>query len=238
MWLGASGAGILGEYSDLFVMEALLDAGVRGATEWHLAPLDSAVACMDSALLKNQETENDQAQGQTSSGISGQLLETFIGWGKVGVGLLSLFGNGGPSHPNISFFTLVLSTWKQSELLACMSRYFDDHTKDTCSPGDPFYADVERRVLVGGEEADKTLWNKIGDTAYFESAGDETLAVFACADLCFPVEESLLLVVWQCFFALYLSQLKDASPQATLGPWLVGRRPNLCARLTLIIDRF
>ena len=186
MWLGASGAGILGEYGDLFVMEALLDAGVRGATEWHLAPLDSAVAYMDSALLKKQETENDQAQSQPSSGISGQLLETFMGWGKVGVGLLSLFGNGGPSHPNISFFTLVLSTWKQSELLACMSRYFDDHAKDTCSPGDPFYAYVERRVLVGGEEADKTLWNEIGGTAYFESAGDETLAVFASPGVITP----------------------------------------------------
>ena len=206
--------GVLGEYGHYFVMEALLKSATTKVSSGRMLPLEEAFDWMSKMLLKTNQ--NNTKIHNKSKGV----IETFMGWGKASIELLNIFGMpSGPTHPYISFVTLLLDSFKQRKILACLTKYFDSNME---YEKDRFVETVSLRILASGSDDEKTVWNNATDFAFDASTDVSSLAIVEWAKLClvYPDDDVLLPIVWQCFFSLFLSHVKDADRSSSLGLWL------------------
>ena len=250
MWLNFSSMDLIGEYGYLYLLEELLKAGVEHAIHKHMLVLDETVEWMSKHILGGAKGSKESIQGMLAK--TGML--SFVEWGLSYTSILKMFttekknvnttaavtGDNTP-YPYISFFILIVETFEQRKLYASLCQHFDEsnsnnNTKELTNR-DEFVQTIVKKMEVRDRSDDNDIsnrWRDPNEAHYDAESGISSLKLFQWANMCLCCSNnhSLLPLVWQSFFSLLMTHLKDATASSLLGKWLIENDQTLLKQMT------
>ena len=140
---------------------------------------------------------------------------------------------------------LLVETFKQRNQYALLCQHYDSIC--TSNPDNINTLKQEKFVEAVLQSSATERCNQTStddDTQISKSTKMSDLKLFQWAKACIECSEnhSLLPLMWQVFFALLMTQLKDATASSMLGKWLVGGnqklRSKLASRLLELVQYF
>ena len=244
MWLDVCTRAMMGDHGFLYLLEKILEAGVEHAIHNHMLILDETIEWITTHMIAKVGQDVAILDMLRTNGLvpffgSHTVLDTL--WGLLGTDArtntnceTSSDVPHAPSYPHLSFFMLLVETFKQRNLYALLCQHYDSIS--TAKPDDVDSLDQAKFVEAVCKSKPIEKCNQAATTYVIEGSKGTTMSdlnIFQWAKACIECSENhcLLPLMWQVFFALLMTQLKDATASSMLGKWLVDGSNNLQSKL-------